>query len=608
MARRTQIFQQIPWNGGLNSSVDSGIIPSTDLTIADNVLFSSSGSRLKREGFSYYDKVSDIPAILTRASAGTTKTIVFAGSLTEALVDRLVVGEGIKVTSSLAAEDSYETVGTPVVTITTTTISNDTLTYVGSGSLTEAATATSTLKLTRQHALVKLVNYWRDDSSNVPNQLLIGITEQPLLFKYDAQGRRKLIEADTGVTARVGTAERVSTTIFNNRLIAGYTRIGNKPTMYRPETSEKWQDLPTAPDFSVCTTHLNRVWTNDKTNKDRLHYSASGSHTEWNGVSDSGAIDIRPGDGDPVGITAVFAYKGQIFVGKKNKLYRVVGDSPENFQVLDVSSGLGVESQGSIAAVDNDDVFYVSSKGVHTVATTSNYGDFLSAFLSAKIQPTFNEFSRGLLRECQAVYNPSINSVAFSFATGAATDCNQLYLYNVITKEWYRWPEVSCSSLVNYEIGDKPYIFAGTSDGRIVRTQNGTYIDFETQAIPYKIKTGTIYVDNNPLSIKMYKRFNLFFRPTGSYSFVVKLKVDGYAEQDIGFSQQGEGDELNQTFVLGSSILGFTDYFAPQALPIDGMGRGITIEIEHTGTGEQVEIHGFSLEYESADIAQETIA
>lgn len=72
MARRTQIFQQIPWNGGLNSSVDSGIIPSTDLTIADNVLFSSSGSRLKREGFSYYDKVSDIPAIL-RADNSTIR-------------------------------------------------------------------------------------------------------------------------------------------------------------------------------------------------------------------------------------------------------------------------------------------------------------------------------------------------------------------------------------------------------------------------------------------------------------------------------------------------------------------------------------------------------
>ena len=607
MARRTQIFSQIPWNGGINSSLDSGIIPASDLVIADNVLFSSSGSRLKREGLSYLDALSDIPTVASRSSSGTTRTLVFSTSLTETLVDRLVVGEGIKVAGA-ASEAAYATTGANILTITTTTLTNDTLTYTGTGSLTEANTVTTTLRVTRQHALVKLVNYWRDDSSNLPTQLLVGITEQPLLFAYDAQGRRKQIPKDAGATAKIGTSERVNTVVFNNRLIAGYTRIGNVPSMYRPETSASWQDLPTAPDFSVCTTHLNRIWSNDKTNKDRLHYSASGSHTDWNGASDSGALDIRPGDGDPEGITAVFAYKGQMFVGKKNKLYRVVGDSPENFQVLDVSTGLGIESQGSIAPVDNDDVFYVSSKGVHTVATTSSYGDFLSAFLSAKIQPTFNEFSRGLLRECQAVYNPSVNSVAFTFGSGSATDNNQLWLYNVITKEWYRWPDVSCTALVNYEIGDKPHILVGTSDGRVIRTQNGTYTDFESKAIPYRIKSGTIYVDSNPLSVKMFKRFNLFFRPTGSYSFAVKIKIDGYSEQELGFSQTGEGDELNQTFILGSSILGFTDYFAPQALPIDGMGRGITIEIEHIGTGEQVEIHGFSIEYEQADIAQETIA
>lgn len=606
MARRTQIFQQIPWNGGINSSVDSGIIPSTDLTIADNVLFSSSGSRLKREGHSYYDTLSDIPKVISRASSGTTRTLVFAATLSSTLIDSLVVGEVITISSNSSSELIYTSNGTTILTIGTTNITNDTITYTGSGVETESITATSTLVVKRRYPIVKLVNYWRDDASNLPVQMLVGITEQPLLFKYDAQGRRKQIEADAGVTARVGTSDRVNTVIFNNRLIAGYSRIGNKPTMYRPETTEEWQDLPYAPDFSVCTTHLNRIWTNDKNNKDRLHYSGSGSHTDWNGASDSGALDIRPGDGDPEGITAIFAYKGQVFVGKKNKLYRVVGDSPENFQVLDVSNGLGVESQGSIAPIDNDDVFYISSKGVHTVATTSNYGDFLSAFLSAKIQPTFNEFSRGLLRECQAVYNPLINSVAFSFGAGSAADCNQLWLYNVITKEWYRWPDISCTALTNYDIGDRPYIFIGTSDGRIIRAQNGTYTDFGTRAIPYRIKTGTIYADGNPLSVKMFKRFNLFFRPTGAYSFVVKIKIDGFSEQELGFSQVGEGDELNQTFILGTSLLGFTDYFAPQALPIDGIGRGIIIEIEHTGTGEQVEIHGFSIEYEQADIAQET--
>lgn len=608
MPRRTQLFSQIPWTGGVNTSLDAGIIPSNDLTVADNVLFSSSGSRLKREGWSYYDTASDIPAVISRSSSGTTRTLVFAASLLTTDIDKLIVGEGIKVSSSASAEDAYETNGALVTAISTTNVADDTITYTALTTLTESATATTTMSVTRQYAIVRLVNYWRDDASNEAKQILVAVTEQPLTFRYDADGQRKHIPLDAGATARTGSAERVNAVIFNNRLISGYTRLGNTPTMYRPEDGDFLEDLPNAPDFSVAATHLNRIWTNDKTNKDRLHYSGSGNHEAWNGVDDSGALDIRPGDGDPEGITAIFPYKGQIFVAKRTKMYRVVGDTPENFQVLDVSNGLGVAGQGSIAAVDNDDVFYTSTKGVHTVATTANYGDFLSSFLSAKIQPTFNQFNAGLLRECQAVYNPSINSVAFSFGSSVAEYPNEIQLYNTVTKEWYRWPvEAGATALVNYDIGDKPYIFIGTAAGKIIRTQNGTYADFTNEAISYRIKTGSIYVDNNPMSIKMFKRFNLYFRPTGAYSFTVTLKVDGFEEQVIGFSQTGEGDELNETFILGSSLLGFTDTFAPQALPMDGIGRGVTIEIEHTGVEEQVEIHGFTIEYEVADISQETI-
>jgi hypothetical protein len=644
-------------------------------------LFTSSGSRLKREGFSYYEDVSKIPNVISRASAGTIRTLVFDDSLSTNDVDKLVVGEGIKVTGN----NNYATAGANILTLSTTTVSNDTLTYAVSGSYTESEVAATDITVTRQHAIVKLVNFWRDDSSLVPVQQLVAITEQGLMFIYDAndEGERKLIKqegtavtmqatGDTvtlashgisvgeqvsfrtvttttsitndrlyyvinsltntfqlalteggtavdvdldgsamlvvgGVSNCAGSSERAAAVVFNNRLIVSKTRIGNLPVMYNPEIQSYAQFLTNAPDFSICAPHLNRIWTNDKTNKDRLHYCATGSHTEWNGASDSGALDIRPGDGDPEGITAIFAYKGQVFVGKKNRLYRVVGDSPENFQVLDVSSGLGVASHNSVAPIDNDDIFYISSKGIHTVATTNSYGDFTSAFLSSKIQPTFNDFATGLLRECQAIYNAPLNSVAFSFGTGAATDPNVMWLYNTVTKEWYRWPNVSCTALVNYEIGDKPYIFIGTSDGRVIRTQNGAYIDFTNQAIPYKIKTGQIYVDNNPNSVKMFKSFSLFFKPTGSYSFIVRITVDGNSEQALGFSQTGDGDELNQTFILGQSILGFRDIFSPQSLPIDGIGRGITIDIEHVSAAQQVEIHGFAVEYESADVAQESV-
>lgn len=608
MARRTQVFQLLPWAGGLNTSVDSGVIPAGDLVTADNVIYSNNGIKQKREGFTDYDALSDIPAITHRSSSGTTRTLVFASAVTAAAIDALVVGEGITVAGATGNETTYYavTAGT-VATITTTTVTNDTITYTASGSLTEGSTATSTMTIVRAYPIVAIKDYWRYSGSAMA-QLVIGVTSQPKVFRYDSSGRRKNIALAAGATARTGTAVRVSTITFNNYLIIGQDRTGNKPLKYNTEAdSGELTDLhANAPDFSICANYLSRIWTNDKTNRDRLHYSGTGSLSEWQGVSDSGAIDIRPGDGDPEGITAIFPFKGRLFVAKRNKLYQVVGNSPETFQVLDVSEGLGVETHGAIAALDQDDVLYISSKGVHSVATTSNYGDFTTSFLSTDIQPSFNDWELARLQFTQATYVPTLNAVAFSISEGSASAQDNIWLYFITVKKWARWPSVSCQSLGTILLNGKATLFFGTAAGKLVRTQNTTYSDYGTTGIRYRLVTGLIYPDNSPVTVKMFKRVTAFFRPKGTYSFSMRVKIDNYAEQALAFSATLEADSLDVDFILGQSTLGGSSQFAPFTKPIDGIGRGIVITVEQTGEDEQIDLYGVAVEYETADIAQES--
>lgn len=611
MPRRTQIMQKIPWVGGVNSSTDPGIIPDTDLVTADNIVFTSTGARVKRQNFDYWDALSDIPAVTHRSSSGTTRTLVFASTLSDSDVDKLVSGEGIVVTSTATSGNEYTyyrlTSGT-VASITTTTITNDTITYTAVDPLTELSTSTTTLTVRRLHPIVKIYDYWRYTGSAL-SQLVIGITSQPKIFKYDSSGRRKEIAKDATATARAGTAEKVDCVTFNETLIIGQSRLLNTPIMYKPETDADWLDLTgTPPDFSVMAVHLNRVWTNDKANRDRIHYCATGNAAKWQGNDDSGALDIRPGDGDPVGVVGFRVFKGRLFVAKKNKIYQVIGDTPENFQVVDVSQGIGMESHAASAAVDQDDVLYLSSKGAHSLATTSNYGDFQATYLSAKIQPTFNSFQRARLPFSQAVYVSPINSVAFSVSESDSNLMDTIWLYNVQVKEWYRWPSVSAQALGLILLSSTPTLFIGTYDGRVLQAQAGSYTDFDTTGIRYRIKSGTIYPDGSPHTIKAFKRLTLFYRPVGSYSFTARVKVDNYSEQVLVFSQTDNGaDLLDTTFILGSSLLGAGSQFSPNSLPIDGYGRGMTLEIEQTGTGEQIAIYGYAIEFEGADTSQETV-
>lgn len=112
MARRTKLYQVMPWVGGVNTSVDSGVLGEQELVQADNVKFSSTGARIKRDALEYLD--DEVPAPITRSSSGTTRSLLFdVGDLIETSPAnyKLVVGERITVTGNVnyAVEDAVIT-------------------------------------------------------------------------------------------------------------------------------------------------------------------------------------------------------------------------------------------------------------------------------------------------------------------------------------------------------------------------------------------------------------------------------------------------------------------------------------------------------------------
>jgi hypothetical protein len=611
MARRTSLYSKIPWTGGLNDSVDPGVLPDNDLTIADNIIYTPSGSRVRREGFEYFD--NEIPAVITRSSSGTTRTLIFASSLLSSDDDLLVVGEKIKVSTTATSgnETSYAVTAGVILTITTTNVADDTITYTGSGSLNEGSTSTSGITVVRSQPYICVKDYWRTDASYIKQQILLAVNDQGQIFRYNSDGERKQITKHATATAYATTITKAEIEVFNERAIIAFDGVGNTPKMYHPETdSAAYYDLTgSPPDFSTMKVHLGRLFTNNKLNPDRLEYSSPGNHAEWGGLGDSGALDVSVGDGDPQGITTIFPpFKGILFVAKFTKTYKILGDAPENFFPNEVSSAIGSLSARSVAAIDLDDMLYVSTRGIHSLAATDSYGDFEGQYISTKIQNAFKSFQQGRLKYTSAAYVPELNSVAFAVAEDGSDVQNALYFFNTTVKEWFRWPDVSPQSICTRLTGATKRLVWGTERSRIVTTQNGTYTDFSSSTYLYRTKTGTIYCDGNPQTVKAYKSLSLLYKPKGDFVFTVKAKIDNFSTQSFAFEQDIEGDVLGSTFILGSSLLGADNVLAPFTVPLDGYGRGITLEIESSGTGEQVEIYGFIIEYELADIAQETIS
>ena len=325
--------------------------------------------------------------------------------------------------------------------------------------------------------VIGLIDYWTGNTGRVQNRIAVNNAGE--IYSYSSAGVRS--SNLFGGTAWGSSVTNASFEMINNWLIIAVDGTNNIMKKYTGSGSVA--DLGgTPPEASICRLHQGRLFTNDKENVDRLHYSPVSDPETWGGAGDSGAIDIGTGDGDPVGITAIFpTFKGDLFVAKRTKLYRVSGSDPETWVVSLVSNGIGCVSHNSIVPADQDDIFFVSEKGVHTLASTDTYGDFESTFISAPIQEDFNDNWTASRRSyVKGVYYSPLNSVMFAVSNSdisGSTYNNCLYLYNIILKSWYRWTGVSCESIALFRDSDVVRPYLGRLDGKIAQTETGNNYD-----------------------------------------------------------------------------------------------------------------------------------
>jgi hypothetical protein len=727
MAPRTQVYQVFPWTGGINRTVDPGLLPKEALVQADNVVFATTGARIKRSAHAYLDPDIDsfgegftFSLVPVTQAEGTTRrlALIDTASTDPATVqtssrDVFAVGEHFTFSSDNAAVQAYYGTGPHKITA----IDDDEIEFVVADSAEYPADVTGTHAAERAGTNIGMFDFWHFDlSTNGKVQKIVTVQltpDQKLLYFYhtpsagytrkNIQARSSQIEVatfdgsdngivdasddeitatahgfetgdrvvygdgggsaiagltsgatyyiikvsdnvvqlaksytdalfevaidltaegtgtshtltpatlDSTVTIGAGVTPRVNFLPFNERLIISFDTYGLVPRVFDP--NEEFYRLVEGdpPDFFTANTFYDRIITNDKNFVDRVHFSETGNGDVWQGDRDSGAIDIYLGDGDRDGITAIFpAFRDRLFVSKRDRLYAVEGDSPENFRVRSVSGGLGCVGPHGIVALDMDDMIFVSDKGVHSLAATEKFGDFEGQFLSKNIQPIFDkELNRARLQRIRGHYIPSLNSVAFSVAREQADTSETAFLmYNFEQGEWYEWPdlEINCSCIAL--IGNDKKLLYSRGSSRLVETQTPGFSDFGVDPILYRIKTGAHYPGQNPKKLVYFHKLTLYYKPEGRFSFTLRLKIDNHEAQLLTFTQQEAGTPLGAEFILGQAALGSSGVMQPFTKEVAGIGRGVSLEIEQSGLEEQIEVYGFDLEYWDAGFRNESI-
>lgn len=459
-------------------------------------------------------------------------------------------------------------------------------------------------------AMLSLREFWFGTAAG-KTQRLVALSSLKEVYSFNPDGTRS---ADLfGGTAWASAITTGTQATFTNLQIICADGTGN--------VVKKWTgtgniaDLGgTPPKAAICNTHLSRLWLNDETNVDRLHFSPTQDAETWNGTGDSGAIDIGIGDGDPDGITAFAPYKGDLIVFKRTKIYRIIGPFPETFQVIKISDSIGCVGPNALADVDGEDLVFVSDRGVHSLVTTDTFGDVAKGFLSRDIQGSFNKsFNKSRLKFLQARYLPTTNSVGLALTDGELSPSENLMIwwFHIELKQWYRWRDLSCQSMAIANDADRVRLYLGTNTKRVAKAFNGTLSDIDSSGsnagIDYTAKTGLIDVEGNAFILKGFKTFGILYKANGTHTITVKVKVDNLPEQTLTFVNTDDSDLLGSTFILGTSILGFNSTMALYMRSICGYGKFVQITITQTGEQEEVDIQGFFLEYEASGVQREVV-
>lgn len=613
MPARTQLFQLLPWIGGVNTSQDDSLIPPNQLVRADNCIFDTKGSRKKREGIKYnWDNVTTSSASIR----GLHEFYFGSQSKSKRLLS----------IASNRAVRSYTTGGIATV------LTDSGLPWTGEIGQTSFQTFNNRAIMAVDGAS-NLVKVWDGITANVEDLRTV-FDHKVATNGRSSVGTTRTIVLNgpfTGVAGDyvvVSAASFATAAQFNGTYLVdsvSNTNVPNDTITYTAPSSLTEGPVSdstltvdgVAPQASAVREHIGRLWCNDKTNRDRVHFSGAFNHLQWLGLGDSGAMDIGVGDGDPEGIVAIFpTFKGVLFIAKRTKLYKVSGASPETFVVELVSSGIGCASHSSVAQVDQDDMFFVSDKGVHSVTATNNFGDFNSSYISSDIQRTFNEqFSKQNLKYCWGAYLPAINSVAFTFTdtnlpqavnTNLAVN-NAVWLYNIPFKSWYRWFDVPCQSMIVASDADRGRFYFGTHTSRVIKSFIGNNYDTTASgvntSIKYTVTSGQINVDGSLYSVKGFKRFILYYKPDGANNVNVSIQIDNFPLDSVNtlvFNEQPSATLLGSTFILGQSLLGDDTRLASYTKHIEGFGRSFRVIIEQDELNAQLDIQGFAIEFEAA--------
>lgn len=348
------------------------------------------------------------------------------------------------------------------------------------------------------------------------------------------------------------------------------------------------------------TEHQGSLFTTTDALPLRVYFSGPFDLSDWTTAeggtfTTSGFFDIP----DPRGrrITAMFSFYGQLLIWTETSLWSLHGqDVLSDFQLRNISMNIGCVAPRAVARVSND-LLWISNHGVHSLATTLDFGDLEEKFVSIALRNRWHSdssFDLGRVTvsdHSTLVHVPHYNRTYVGVPLSGDADVERIFELNHSTNQWMGPWNVPARAAEYVLLGypGAPLLFVGDENGRVGFVNDDRRMDWGADAYNMKIRTGRLGLGDLVRFTKNWVELRLYILARALGPIRVTIQADGHPRVDSETYDTNvyEDDHADDDLVLDSdSEIIDSERVGVLTIPTDMRGKWCQVTIEQ-GVADQ---------------------
>jgi len=377
------------------------------------------------------------------------------------------------------------------------------------------------------------------------------------------------------------TGKRIYRPTTNGVVLFPWIEIdGNTITTAQDDLADSGLSLIAAPTLGsvprlvLISEWRNRLWGVGDLDKDNLRFAQADAMWSWPEIN---AIPISGVGRDSFGIKSLIPRREALGVGRRDSIWQITGQTPDDFRAIKLSEAIGVESNETVV-VYRDTVWWLWKDGVYQWDS-----DGLRNISDGKVKSWFSNedtFNQGMFSNAFAIFDPIRLKYKLYLASAGSLQIDRWVEYDIQTQTWWGPHKTSAftpsSAFLLADAEDKETAIVGSVSSYIWQEQS-TATDDTANGISLHLTT-KFFDGGLPDLEKAWNQLSVLGKVEPAGTLTVTGKV-GYLDADTF-------DSISSDLTLGRD-----------KLPRIGVGQLMQLDFAHSTEGESVELYGIEVPF-----------